>query len=252
MAKVLRNVASRSRSSEIGYVICPRTNIAVKSESGNEHNAILYCYMDPAVERVTAQSARVYYQDDKGKRRHHTIDLRAHRYDGYIHGLLVKPDSKAVETGLRVFTKMLAAVTRKEVANDLNYVTERDMPEHELRNAALILSCRRERRTEVDDALGKLAPTIDGDIPIAELCAALGGGMHAFRPVVRAIFYGTLNCVTDGLINPTSIVRYSGSVQPDLDADGPIFVQDARRIDGTAPKEVKRKPAKKRHSYRKS
>jgi hypothetical protein len=250
--KVLRHVADRSKGSEIGYVICPRTNVAIKTESKGEQDGVLYCYMDPAVERVMAQSARIWFTDAEGARRHHTLDVRAKRYDGVIHGLLFKPDSKAVESDLRTFTKMLAAVTPKEVANTLNYVTDRDLPEYGLSNAAAMLSCRRESRTEVDAALAELAPGIEGDISIADLCVALGGGRIAFRPVMRAIFYGTLVCVSEGLIDPSTIVRFSGIVMPDLDADGPIQVRGLERVNGAPPQPAKPKPGHKNHSYRAS
>ncbi len=252
VARVLRAIADRSKGSEIGYVICPRTNIAIKTESGNEHNTVLYCYLDRAIERVMVQSARIFFKNAAGERTHHTLDVRAKRFDGHIHGLLVKPDSKAVDSDLRTFTRMLAAVTPKKVADDLNYVTERDMPEHEIRNAAATLSCRREPRTEVDSLLAGIAPSIIGDVTIAELCAVLGGGRIAFRPIMRAIFYGTLECVTDGLIDSTSVVRFSGTVMPDLDAAGPIKVHDMNRVDGTPPQPAKQKPGFKHASYRES
>lgn len=247
---ILRDFADRSKGSEIGYVLCPRTNTAIKSESGIEHNAVFVLYSDREIERVFAQSARIDYTDAEGKPSTHTLDLRARRWDRYIHGVLVKPDGKSEE--LRELAKRLAPKTPKTVADELNIVTDRDLPDYAVQNARLVLSCRREDRDQVDVALAQVAPTILGDISIADLCAELGEGGMAFRPIVRAIFYGTLDCVTEGPITPATLVRFSGCVMPDLDADGPVQQIDAVHVDSRAPKPRRIKPGTKRFSYRRA
>lgn len=245
-----RDVPDRSKGSEIGYVLCPRTNIAIKSESGIEHNTIFVLYGDREIERVFAQGARISHVNDNGKTVTHTLDLRARRWDRYVYGLLCGTDSKAVYIERREQTRQLAAVTPKSVADELNFVTERDLPAFEVENARLMLSCRREDRDEIDTALTALAPSLNNDVSIADVCASLGVGGLAFRPVVRAILYGTLERVTDGLITPDTMVRFSGTVMPDLDADGPVQVLGAETFNGSSAKPRRRKSGDKAFSHR--
>lgn len=247
---VKRDVPDRSKGSEIGYVLCPRTNTALKSESGIEHNAIFVLYGDRDIERVLPQSARISLVNDNGKTVTHTIDLRARRWDRYVYGLLCKGDSKATHIDQRHETRQLAAITPKSVADELNFITDRDLPAYEVENARLMLSCRREDRDEIDAALVALAPNFGNDVSIADVCATLGAGGLGFRPIVRAILYGTLECVTEGLITPETMVRFSGFVMPDLDADGPIQPIGAELINGSSAKPRRRMPGAKAASHR--
>ena len=108
LPETLREGPPRSRCAEIGYLICPRTNIVIQDESSIEHHCILFCYSDPSIERVFTNSARIRYTNEADEVHHHTLDIRAKRFDGYIYGLLAKPDSRAVSIDLRTFTKRLS------------------------------------------------------------------------------------------------------------------------------------------------
>lgn len=248
-SKAIRDVPERSKGAEIGTFVCPKTNVVISTESGNESDVLQVCFADPRVTRVKEQAVRLHYTDAQGVARKHVLDLLVEQDDGYSRGLLVKPDSKAVATDLRGFTKALAAVTPTSVVNELNYVTERDMPETAKRNACCFNSVRRDRRTYVDDLVKDIAPSLTEEVMIGELADRLGGGRIAFRPLVRAIFYGTFELLTEGLIGPESYVRYSGSVMPDLDAAGPV--PPVRSV-AALPHEPKtrRSATKRRFSYR--
>lgn len=248
-SKAIRDVPERSKGSEIGAIVCPKTNVVIQTESGNENSAVLVSFADPTVVRVKEQALRLSYTDEEGVKRKHTLDLLVEREDDFAHGLLVKPDGKAVAGDLRGFTKALASVTPTSMVDELNYVTERDMPETDIRNAGCINSVRRDRRTYVDDLLREVAPSLTDAVTIGELTDRLGGGRLAFRPVVRAIFYGTLELLTEGLIGPESYVRYSGIVMPDRDASGPV---PPLRSAASLPREPKPRPSsgKRRFSYR--
>ncbi len=97
-----------------------------------------------------------------------------------------------------------------------------------------------------------LAPSLSQPIRIGELTGILGGGAIAFRPVLRAIFFGTLSYLGFGVINEDSLVKFSGEVMPDLDRAKPVPFE----VTGTSEppvicKPTKRKsPPKKRFSYR--
>jgi hypothetical protein len=213
----MRKMPERSKGSAIGYVICPTTNTIIKSESDTEHKAIQYLYADPAVRRVQEQFAAIEYPDDQGEFHTHYLDLRAVTHAGSNFGFLVKPSSTAARTRLSDFAKMLSDWTPSSVADQLDVITERDMPEWQVRNSQHFLDVRRDHRTYTDELVAAAAPDLLDPIAIKDFAVQFGGGEFAFRPILRAIFFGTFVCVTPGLIDADSQIQFSGAVTPDLD-----------------------------------
>lgn len=247
----LRNSARRSKGSERGEIVCPKTNVVILTESGLEHNAVLCAFADPKVVRVRDQDREIRYRDAAGAKRKHVLDLRIETDGGYVYGGLVKPQSKAIKQDLRGFATELAKFTPKSVADELVLIDERAMPEWEIRNATLFNSVRRGNRTVVDDELTAIAPTLVDEISICALSQLLGGGQVAFKPIARAIFYGTLECTVRGLITSRTLVRFSGKTMPDLDKAGPVKPARSGIVRFDPPKQRAR-PGGVRFSYRAS
>ena len=233
----VRNTPLRSKGSQIGKIVCPTTNVVIPTEGTTEHNATVCLYADRNIAIVRSQPVRIPYFDADGVERTHVLDLRATRIDGYRYGLLGKTADEAERKDLPGFTEWLAMQVGREVADELRPITNEDMPEYQVRNARMFRKVRLERRTWVDDDLRTIAPGLLEPVMIRELTAMLGGGRLAFRPVVRAIFYGTLEPLSDGFIDPFTLVKFSGKVMPDLDA--------GRRTDPSLALELYEPPVRK-------
>ncbi|WP_162783605.1 hypothetical protein [Devosia naphthalenivorans] len=226
----VRTPPIRSKGSQIGKIVCPTTNSVIHTESGTEHNAVMCLYADRSIKKVRSQAVRFSYTDREGTERDHILDLRATRDDDYNYGGVVKVADKAESMDLDAFVDLLATQISTEVADELRPLTDEQMPEWQIRKARLFRKVRTERRTSVDDQLRLLAPELTDPITVGELSERLGGGSIAFRPIVRAIFYGTLTHLSNDMIEPGGLVQYSGEVGHDLDAERRVEVSVALQL----------------------
>ena len=217
----LRSPAFGTKGSKTGGLVDPATFIAVWTESSIEKKAVKAFLADRKVRSVKEQALRIPYLADNGTTLHHFVDLLVTLYDGTRIGFVVKPESTAVRDNLRGFVQRLAKVTPVQRANRLQLLTDRQLPEWGNLNADLLIKVRFDRRTYVDDDLRHLAPTLTSPIRIGELADHLGGGSIAFRPIVRALYYGTLDYLGVGRIDKNQSVRFSGQVMVDTGRFGP-------------------------------
>lgn len=217
----LRTPAFGGKSGQSGAIIDPRTNRIILTESAIEKRLVKTLLADRKVKSVREQAAVIPYIDALGHARNHTIDFIADLEDGEVVGLLAKDEHAASKHNLRGFAEHLAGQTSRSVANRLRVVTSRDMPEWHVQNVSLLVSVQRDRRTHVDDQLRLLAPQLSAPIKIGDLSTMLGGGQVAFRPIARALLYGTLTYLGLGKITPHCKVMFSGEVMPDMNLLGP-------------------------------
>lgn len=213
---MLRELPDRSKGSMIGTLVCPVTDRLIHSESNIEHRAVLHCYHDRAVKTVRTQAVKISYPAD-GADADHYVDVLAATWDRQSRGLVVKHSDKAAKMRLSDFVEYLAAHTDPSVVTALEPFTERDLPEFHVANARLFYAVRDDVRTYYDDLVREAAPAVKTPITIREFMEPMGGGRFAFRPVARAIFWGTLDVVSAGKIDPDSMIAFSGTVMPDLD-----------------------------------
>lgn len=216
-SKGLIEPASRSKGSKVGALVCPETTRLILTASDKEHMAIQTCYAESGVKVVREQAARIPYRNADNEKHEHVIDIIAETHDGLNVGILVKDGDVAAKTRLCDFVELLEKYTPKSVADCLIYMTNYDLPEFHVRNAQHFLSVRRDERTPFDDYVREAAPAVTQPTVIRDFTAQFGGGEFAFRPVMRAIFFGTFSVLTQGLIDADSVIQFSGTVMPDRD-----------------------------------
>lgn len=217
----VRSPVFGTNGSQTGSIVEPVTQVVVLTESSIEKKLVRTLMADPNVKSVRHQALRITYVGEDGEQHHHTIDLLVTLRDGTRIGYIVKPEHVAVRDNVRGLVERMAASVSPEKVDRLQLVTSRQLPEWGNQNARQLLNARRDRRSHVDDMLRDMAPKLVLPIRIADLTARLGGGHVAFRPVLRAIAFGTLEYLGTGVIDENSRVRFSGTVEPDLDAPKP-------------------------------
>lgn len=218
----VRSPAFGTTGSQTGSIVEPVRQVVVLTESSIEKKLVRTLMADRNVESVRHQGLRIFYVGDDGQTHHHTVDLLVTLLDGTRIGYVVKPEHVAVRDNVRGLVEKLATSVSSERVDRLQLVTTRQLPEWGNQNARQLLNSRRDRRSHVDDMLREMAPDLVLPIRIADLTARLGGGHVAFRPVLRAIAFGTLEYLGTGVIDENSRVRFSGTVEPDLDASKPM------------------------------
>lgn len=247
----LRTPVFGGRSGQSGAIVDPRTNRIILTESAIEKRLIKTLLADRKVKSVREQAAELPHVDEHGATHTHTIDVIAELDDDQRVGYLAKDEHAATKHDLRGFAERLAGQTPRSTADRLQVVTSRDMPEWHVQNTSLLVSVRRDRRTHVDDELRMLAPQLLTPIKIGELSEMLGGGHVAFRPIARALFYGTLTYLGLGRITKDCKVMFSGKVEPDFDLLGPE-VDPTQEEPPVLRRPKKAKPRKRRASRRSS
>lgn len=246
----LRNPAYGGKGGQSGALVDPSDNRIILSESSIEKKTFKTFLADRHVKTLREQAAVIPFLDEDGEPHTHIIDAIVERRDGGTIGVLGKSEDSAAKHNLIGFAERLAAQTPKSVAHRLQVVTSRNLPEWHVQNSSLILSVRRDNRTPVDNALRELAPSLTKPIRIGKLSRLLGGGQIAFRPIVRALHYGTLTFLGLGRIDINSKVVFSGTVEEDTDRFGPIIdPQQEQPAVFRRPKKVP--PKKPRASHRK-
>lgn len=218
-ARGARKIAARSKGSVKGGLVCPVTNRMIETDSNIEHNAVAHAFYDRTVRTVRSQAARIDYKTPENAEASHYLDLVAETYGGFKAGLVVKHSSKAAKMRLTDFVAYLSEWTPASVADTLAPLTDRDLPEWHVRNCQHFLSVRADQRNAFDELVREHAPEVVEPMPIRDFTARFGGGEFAFRPVMRAIFWGTFEVMTDGLIDADAVIQFSGEVMPDLDQD---------------------------------
>lgn len=250
-SEALRTPVFGGMSGQAAAIVDITSNRIVLTESSNETKAVVTLLADHQVKTVREQPARIPYLGADGQWHEHTADLLAERHDADNVIFLVKDEHSAAKKRLWDFAENLARHTPKSVADRVQVLTSRHMPEWHNQNASLIVSARRDRRTYVDDELRVLAPELIDPVRIGDLSARLGGGQIAFRPIVRALYYGTLTYLGLGLIDVDAKVVFSGQVKDDTDRFGPP-VDPNQSEPPIFRKPVKAKPKKPRASRRTS
>lgn len=198
------------------------TNIVILTESSIEKKAVRSLLADPNVASVQHQATRISYRDDDGELHHHTVDLLVTLKDGTTIGYVVKLETAAIKQDTRGLVEKLSAQVPSTKVDRLQLVTSRQLPAWADRNARLLISVRRDRRTFADAQLAEIAPELVKPIRIGDLTERLGGGHEGFRPVVRAIAAGTLKYLGVGVIDENGKVQFSGEVKPDVDLSTPV------------------------------
>ncbi len=235
-----------SKGSQAGALIEPREGRVLWSASSVEKNAMVTMLADPAVKTVREQAARISYLADDNEAHQHVLDLIVERWDGEMPALMIKPEEAAVRHDIRGLARRVAASTPRSIATRVQPFTTRHMPKWHMQNASLFLAVRRDRRTQIDEVLRELAPSLTTPVTVGDLSNHLGGGDVAFRPIARAVHYGTLEFLSRGEFDATSYVRFSGEVKPDTDADGPPI-----DVEVDAPPRIARSTsAEKRRAHR--
>lgn len=195
----------------------PVTKIVILTESAIEKRLVRSLLADPKVANVRHQALKVSYLGADGEMHEHTVDVVATLLDGTKIGYVVKLESAAIKHDTRGLVQVLSKHASPRQVSRLQLVTSRQLPEWGNRNARQLLNARRDRRTPVDDLLREMAPELTKPVRIGDLTARLGGGQFAFRPVLRAIHFGTLTYLSAGIIDENGKVKFSGQVRPDTD-----------------------------------
>lgn len=220
--EAVRSPAFATNGSQTGAIVEPVSNVVILTESSIEKKLVRSLLADRNVVSVRHQVLKVAYVDENGETHHHTVDIVATMRDGSKVGYVVKPEAKASADDTRGFVERLATFVPASKLDRIQLVTSRQLPEWGNLNARQMLNARRDRRGYADDLLREIAPELVKPIRIGELTARLGGGHVAFRPVLRAIYFGTLEYLGFGNIDEKGLVKFSGAIMQDTDLLGPI------------------------------
>ncbi|QQR34759.1 hypothetical protein JI749_10205 [Devosia oryziradicis] len=219
---MVRSPAFGTNGSQTGAIVEPVSNVVILTESSIEKKLVRSLLADNNVVSVRHQALLVTYVDQDGVTRDHTVDIVATMRDGSKVGYVVKPEASASKRDTRGFVERLAPFVPQSKLDRIQLVTSRQLPEWGNQNARKVLNARRDRRGYVDDLLREIAPELEKPVRIGDLTARLGGGDVAFRPVLRAIHYGTLIYLGFGTIDEKGLVKFSGAIMPDTDRLGPV------------------------------
>jgi len=220
-AEVVRLPAFGTNGSQTGAIVDPVTQVVILTESSIEKKLVRSLMADRNVVNVDHQAFLIQYTDANGDTKHHTVDIVATLRDGTRIGYVVKPEATAIKQELRGLVERMATFVQPADLAVLQMVTSRNLPEWGNLNARMLANSRRDRRTYIDDLLRDSAPDLLRPICIGDLTDRLGGGAIAFRPVLRAIYHGTLDFLSHGVIGEESKVNFSGQIMPDTDLDIP-------------------------------
>ncbi len=215
--EAIRSPAFGNNGSQTGAIVEPVTNIVILTESSIEKKLVQSLMADNNVVHVRYQALMVTYQGADGEMHTHIVDIVATLQDGTKIGYVVKPETAALKHDTRGLTETMSRHVSPSQVSRLQLVTSRQLPEWGNRNARQLLNARRDRRNDADALLRDMAPELTKPIRIGDLTARLGGGHLAFRPVLRAIYFGTLTYLGIGIIDENGKVKFSGQVMPDTD-----------------------------------
>ena len=201
--------ATRAKASFWSYIVDPKTNRIIKSESHLETKLISIMKMRPDVVEVVGQAPTISYTDPLGKPRKYTFDMLVTFSSGHKVAYAVKPLEKALKQNLKDQIKWISRFIPENTADAVMILTELDAEGWRFSNAKLLHSALRDRTTD-DGALEAVRQTATGPTTIRAIVAATGLGARAFRATVKLIALGELALTNERLIT------HDATVQPRL------------------------------------
>ena len=201
-----RTPATRSKASFRSYIVDPKTNRVIKSESHLETKLISIMKMRPDVVEVVGQAPMVNYIDPLGKPRKYTFDMLVTFSSGHKVAYAAKPLEKALKQNLKDQIKWISRFIPKNTADAVMILTELDAEGWRFSNAKLLHSALRERTTD-EGALEAVRQVATEPTTIRAIVAATGLGARAFRAAVKLIALGELALTSERLITHDATVQ---------------------------------------------
>ncbi len=178
----------------------------IQSESGHEGQFAIVALTRRDVVDVWEQPDPVSFVDVDGVRHLHTFDFLLRMSDGKRIAVAVKPTKTAEKHGWREKIAHIAAQAG-HFADGFVLVTGKHLPRDMVRDARLILSCRRDDRPDDDARVRAVVAGLDGAATISDIVALSGLDGHGFRAVVRLVDVGVLEVADGTRIDYPTLVR---------------------------------------------
>ncbi|MEX0319039.1 MAG: Tn7 transposase TnsA N-terminal domain-containing protein [Ruegeria sp.] len=214
-SRATRGIPRRSTHSSRGGVVMqlPGQNRprVVQFESKLEQRVLFLLLANPAVTNVWEQPQFISYRDQSGNRKTHFIDFLAELKNGRRLAIAVKPWKVVLEKNFCRELQQIRAAMRKDFADDIVLVTERDFTRAEALNAQRFVEFSKTRNSEHQAHLKSIICDVCFPVTVNELCQLLGLGGAGFRSIVIGIFEDILTADRKHLIDLDTLLSKGGA-----------------------------------------
>lgn len=183
----------------------------VQFESKLEQRVLFLLLANPAVANVWEQPQFICYRDQSGNRKTHFIDFLAALKNGRRLAIAVKPWKVVLEKNFCRELQQIRAAMRKDFADDIVLVTERDFTRAEALNAQRFVEFSKTRISEHQVRLNSIIRDVCFPVTVDELCQTLGLAGAGFRSIVIAIYEGILIADKKHLIDLDTLLSKGGA-----------------------------------------
>jgi len=174
------------------------------THSRGERNCLLIYAAMPHVYDIWEQPDRLSY-DSEGKIRHHTPDFLLTLTSGKKVAVAYRPQERA-KAEYRRELRRLANQMPEDYADKFMLVTDRSFTREQACNAGLFHAFSKSPDLDADRALQDVLSSFVGQMSIENLCKLIGLVGRGFAAVVRAVFQGALKQISEGYLEPSSVV----------------------------------------------
>ncbi|UAB88247.1 hypothetical protein I5192_13560 [Ruegeria sp. SCSIO 43209] len=183
----------------------------VQFESKLEQRVLFLLLANPAVANVWEQPQLISYRDQSGNRKTHFIDFLAELKNGRRLAIAVKPWKVVLEKNFLRELQQIRVAMRKDFADDIVLVTERDFTRAEALNAQRFVEFSKARNTEHQAHLKSVTRDVCFPVTVDEMCRLLGLGGAGFRSIVIAVFENVLTADRKHLIDLDTLLSKGGA-----------------------------------------
>lgn len=205
-SRATRTFNRRSRGSGRSLMVGGAKPREIQCESGHEARCATILLTRRDVVDVWEQPDPVPFVDVDGSRHFHTFDFLVRMNDGKRVAIAVKPFATAEKHRWREKIAHIAAQAG-HFADGFVLVTGRNLPRDTVRDARLILSCRRDDRPGDDARVRAVVAGLGGPSTIGDIVTLSGLDGHGFRAVVRLVDEGVLEVVDGSRIDYPTLVK---------------------------------------------
>jgi hypothetical protein len=170
-------------------------------ESRLEEKVFYLFQARPDVQDIIEQPTRVGYIGTDGKHKYHTFDFLVVLNDGRKIAIAVKPDELLGKSNLIGELQAIQSSLPRGFADEIEYVTDRDIDRVSAINAQRLCEFRRISDDHADETVAGLISQLKGRVPISEIVEQSKLKGRAFRAVFRALFDGSLEAIEHCIIN---------------------------------------------------
>ncbi|MBO9398105.1 hypothetical protein J7400_15560 [Shimia sp. R9_2] len=164
------------------------------------------------VRDIWEQPTAVRYIDAAGRSQVHFPDCLLKLGNGRRLLLAIKPWKKVIESGFLCELRQIRAALRKDFADDLVLVTDRDFTRDEALNAQRYLEFSRSRNAAHQNKLLSIVESLCSPITLGSLSQMLDLEGDGFRAIVIAIYEKVLIADKTQLLGTESIVARGGMI----------------------------------------